>query len=232
VALGYDHGEIIDRVTAATRAVLDGKAVYEQDGIAFDSLPPSAGATLAGLLLAAASDGGRLSVLDFGGALGSHRLRWNRWLASVQTVKWSVVEQPAFVEAGRTLYEGRGMEIRFFPAIPQVDEQPNVVLASGVLQYLSHPLEHLAALVSTGPRLLLIDRTPFARNGQGKVLVQHVSKQLYPASYPLQTISRAGVAAILADRYELLDEFGTADSPISVRDAEADYSGQVWLRKD
>src|SRR5258708_5842918 len=68
---GYDHAEILERVVDATRQVLRGEADYEQDGVPMHGMPTASHA-LESLLMVAALDGGRLSVLDFGGGLGSH----------------------------------------------------------------------------------------------------------------------------------------------------------------
>jgi putative methyltransferase (TIGR04325 family) len=232
-ASGYDAPTIVSRVSISTRAVLDAEATYEQDGMAFKNLPPPPSPSLSGLLLAAACDGGRLSVLDFGGALGSHYLRWRHLLAALPNLAWSVVEQPAFVEAAYLLYQNHEFPLRFHTEISQCSEaRPNAVLASSVLQYLVHPVATLRALMAVDAKVLVLDRTPFARDDISRVLVQRVSPKLYQASYPLQTLSRKDIAAVLLDRYELLQEFASADSSITLRGADADYRGAIWVRKN
>ena len=62
--------DILDKVLAATLKVKQGQAVFERDSVLFDEIEYS-WPLLAGLMWAAASNGGKLNVLDFGGALGS-----------------------------------------------------------------------------------------------------------------------------------------------------------------
>lgn len=100
---GYDQHVILERVSRAICCVLDGSAVFEQDGLALHHAPPPSHA-LDGLLLAAALDGGRLSVLDFGGGLASHYLRWRSLLSALPDVRWAVVEQANYVAEGRRLF--------------------------------------------------------------------------------------------------------------------------------
>lgn len=228
---GYDDAAILARVSKATQRVLQGKADFEQDGRALRGDPGSSHA-LQGLLLAAARDCGQLRVLDFGGGLGSHFLRWRQWLEALPEVHWCVVEQTHFAREGALLLAG-------FPAVSFATSierargfGPTVVLASSVLQYLSDPMTVLNDLSSLDPRLIVIDRTPFSRDGMARILTQHVPKSLGAASYPLWTLSRAALHDVLGERYRLLAEFPSDDAPIGAGRIRADYTGCIWLRKD
>src|SRR5690606_26162158 len=149
---GYDQPSILARVEAATREVLEGRAVYEQDGVAF-TVPPPPSDALVGLLLAAARSRGKLSVLDFGGALASHFLRWRPVLSRLCELRWSVVEQPAFVSAGRTLFAG--IETVSFHAEVRDVDTPNTVLVSSALQYRPDPIETLRYLRDLGCEVII-----------------------------------------------------------------------------
>ena len=147
-------------------------------------------------------------------------------------MKWCVVEQPAFVDAGRALFDSNE-RLAFVDSIQDARERrPNAVLASSVLQYLRDPFAALEELIGLDARILVIDRTPFARDSQARLLSQHVPRNIGLASYPLHTFSRAEVSGALIPRYKMLLEFPTPDSAIMLRGAEADYFGSVWLRKD
>ncbi len=67
---GYDAEDILAKVLAATLKVKSGEAACERDSVLFDDIE-YAWPVLAGLMWAAARNGGKLNVLDFGGALGS-----------------------------------------------------------------------------------------------------------------------------------------------------------------
>ena len=77
-----------------------GEAVFERDSVIFDKVQYAWPVT-AGLMWVAARNGGRLSVLDFGGSLGSSYFQNREFLAYLPNVRWSVIEQAHFVKAGR-----------------------------------------------------------------------------------------------------------------------------------
>ncbi len=227
---GYDDSQILLRVIAATRRVLDGQADYEQDGSAKHGLPPPS-ESLAAVLLAAALDEGKLSVLDIGGGLASHYLRWRRWLASLSSVRWCVVEQPHFVTAGLQLFSDLP-QLSFARSIAQATvNQPNVILASSVLQYLREPMAILNELVAVDARMIIIDRTPLSAKTDSVILVQRVPRSLGRASYPLWLLPRAAVYDSLRGRYSMLAEFATQDESLRSGRIRGDYIGSIWLRE-
>ncbi|MEP7056212.1 MAG: methyltransferase, TIGR04325 family, partial [Caldimonas sp.] len=155
---GYDDAVILDRVRQATRAVVSGQARYERDAVLFDE-PDFPFAVIAALLRAAALDRGRLQVIDFGGSLGSTYRQCRPLLDGLADVRWCIVEQPAFVEAGRT--EFTTDELHFARSLGEVSAsgQSGVILASSVLQYLQDPHSVLREFAAAQARHLIIDRT-------------------------------------------------------------------------
>ena len=135
---GYAASEILEKTRTAMRKVRDGEAVYERDSIIFDETQHSF-PLLAGLLRVATANESRLSVLDFGGALGSSYFQCRQFLSVAKQLRWSVVEQPAHVACGQA--EFANDELHFYGTIDEclVSERPNVLLLSGVVQYLREP---------------------------------------------------------------------------------------------
>jgi len=227
---GYEQGAILDRIVAATTKVIDGRADFEQDGMAFSGAAPASHA-LSGLLLAPALDGGRLSVLDFGGGLASHFLRWRHALSCLASVHWAVVEQPHFVAEGRHLFtdeEG----VSFHSTIDEVASNPNAVFSSSTLQYLEDPHSALAALVRQGCGVIVLDRIPYSGDGVERISIQHVPRQMGRASYPVWMLSRDAVHEELGHGYRLAWEFEGTDNPMKVGRYRARYHGSVWIRSD
>lgn len=186
---GYDAEEILAKVLDATLKVKYGAAEYERDSVLFDEVE-YAWPVLAGLMWAAARSGGRLNVLDFGGALGSSYFQNRKFLQTLPEVRWNVVEQAHYVEAGRVhIQEG---PLHFYGTIEEclTQTQPNVVLLSSVLQYLKSPMEILKSLSGTGATYLIIDRTPFTSRDKSRLLMQHVPPSIYAASYPMWVFSQ------------------------------------------
>lgn len=185
---GYDAQEILAKVLAATLKVKRGEAVFERDSVLFDQ-SEYAWPVLSGLMWAAARDGGRLNVLDFGGALGSSYFQNRKLLQTLPDVCWNVVEQAHYVDAGRIHIQEE--KLRFHKTIEEclIDNQPNVVLLSSVLQYLESPIDIIKRLSGTGATYLIIDRTPFSSHDHNRLMIQHVPSNIYKASYPMWVFS-------------------------------------------
>lgn len=181
---GYESESILAKVLSATLKVKRGEAVYERDSVFFNEIHYAWPVT-ASLMWAAAQNAGRLDVLDYGGALGSSYFQNRAFLAGLQQVRWSVVEQAHYVEAGRVHIQDQ--TLRFYDSVENcyLEGKPNVILLSSVLQYLPKPKLILNSLFDIGAEFLVIDRTPFI-NSQGSevIKVQHVPSSIYSATYP------------------------------------------------
>jgi putative methyltransferase (TIGR04325 family) len=180
---GYDSQQILDKVLAATVKVKNGQAAYERDSVLFDEVQ-YAWPAVAGLMWAAAQDSGRLSVLDFGGSLGSSYFQNRQLLKDIKDVRWSIIEQAHFVKAGKQHLQDE--QLRFYEAIDECvkAEKPNVVLLSSALQYVEKPYEILESLSEIGAILFIVDRTPFWSENTESLVIQQVPPRIYPASYP------------------------------------------------
>ena len=167
---GYDAEEILAKVLAATLKVKHGEAVFERDSVLFDQIE-YVWPLLSGLMWAAARSGGRLNVLDFGGALGSSYFQNRRFLQTLPDVRWNVVEQSHYVDAGRAHIEDE--KLRFYKSIDEclTVNQPNVILLSSVVQYLESPTDLIRELNRVGALCLIFDRTPFSLNREDKLVL-------------------------------------------------------------
>jgi putative methyltransferase (TIGR04325 family) len=209
---GYDDEMILEKAVEATRAVRDGKAVWERDTVLFYE-PASHEPLMAALFKVISESGGRLSVLDFGGALGSTWWQHRKWLNDFAEVRWSVVEQATFVEAGRKEFENG--PLRFYHTVDEcvMAERPNVVLLSAVLPYLERPHALLADVAVRDINYLIIDRNGFTDKGRDWLTVQHVPPSIYAASYPCWFFDRESLLAPLMSEWKVVAEWLTFDEP-------------------
>lgn len=209
---GYDAAAILEKAVTATRAVRDGRAEFERDTVVFDK-PAMNQPVLEALCEAAREADGRLSVLDFGGALGSTWWQHRRWLGDLVDVRWSVVEQEGFVAAGKREFTVGAL--RFYESVDAcfAEERPNVILLSSVLPYLENPHGLLNDLACRSCDRIIIDRTGFALRGRDWLTVQHVPESIYPASYPCWFFDREGLLAPLRAEWRVVSEWPTFDEP-------------------
>ncbi|MDV3001980.1 MAG: hypothetical protein N5P05_003586 [Chroococcopsis gigantea SAG 12.99] len=77
-AEGYDKDIILETVKNSLLQVKEGQAIYERDSVLFDKIEYSF-PVLTMLLKVALENDSKLSVLDFGGSLGSHYFQYRNF---------------------------------------------------------------------------------------------------------------------------------------------------------
>ncbi len=202
---GYGDAAILARVAAATRAVERGDAAYERDSVLFDE-PDHSWPLIAALTHRAAADG-RLSVLDFGGSLGSTYRQCRTFLEDLPSVAWGVVEQPGFVGVGRAEFTTERLSFHPFIEACAGQLEPNVLLLASTLQYLPEPHAQLAALADVPATTLIIDRTPIGDVDDDLLCIQQVPATIYEAEYPMWVLSRTRLLATLGRDWEVVAEY-------------------------
>jgi len=204
--LGYDTDEIISKVLTASLKVKNGEAAYERDSVNFDHIEYS-WPVMSGIMCAAANNSGRLNVLDFGGSLGSSYYQNRSLLLALPYVRWNIVEQAHYCKAGKTHIQDQ--TLRFYETIDDclVENKPNVILLSSVLQYLSKPREILSLLLNVDADVIVIDRTIVNYSLTDRIYVQDVPSSIYSASYPCWSLSESSLLEMALKNYQLIDSF-------------------------
>lgn len=185
---GYNAENILEKVLKATLKVKCGKAAFERDSVLFDKIEYD-WPVISGLMWVAARNHGKLNVLDFGGALGSSYFQSRKFLEDLPEVRWNVVEQLHYVQAGQEKIQDDCL--RFYPTIDAclVENSPCVALLSSVLEYLPDPILILNKIFEAGVDVLIINRTLFSLNGLEKIVIQNVSSEIFDASIPCRMLS-------------------------------------------
>jgi len=103
----------------------------------------------------------------------------------LERLRWLIVEQLHFVEAGQTHLATDSL--RFFESVEDclTEETPDVILLSGVVQYLPNPHGLLTSLFETGTQFVILDRTPFfLEDLPDRITIERVHPAIYEGSYP------------------------------------------------
>jgi putative methyltransferase (TIGR04325 family) len=210
----YDADVILQRVYRASRAVMKGgPGVMERDGVVLER--PTLPLPLAACLLRAAFHAGDgLTVVDFGGALGSSYRQCVEFLSVIRNVRWYVVEQPNFVACGRAEFQTD--HLRFFPTIAEAAAggRPDVILFSSVLQYLDDPYDALIQAKRLEPRAIIIDRTPVAKIIEDAFTIQHVPEDIFPIRLAFRIFAEGKFAEHLAADYREVTSFDAIDADL------------------
>lgn len=203
---GYESENIFERVKLSAKKVKNGEFACERDSVLFDE-PQYSWPSLACLMHVAACKQGRLSVLDFGGSLGSSYFL-NKIFLNDFDVEWSVIEQPHFVDFGKK--EISNNVLKFYTDINEcyLERKPNCLLLSSVIQYLEEPYQWLETFVNLEVDFILLDRMPFSKIQNEIIQVQNVPSSIYKASYPVHILREEKVVNLMKEAgYELFERF-------------------------
>ena len=225
---GYESSFILDKVISSTNMVVSGKAVYERDSVLFDSIQYS-WPVLAGLFLASSRSNGKLSVLDFGGALGSSYHQNKKFLNLLDFVEWNIIEQPNFVNAGNEYFKTD--VLYFYDSLNNYvknNKKPNVILLSSVLQYMPDPYCILKDLIQQDADVIIIDRTSYNIDSEIDLIrIQTVPDHIYSASYPCWFLNEKKLINFLNENnYLLIETFPALDN----LDDRATWKGHIFYK--
>jgi putative methyltransferase (TIGR04325 family) len=230
LSTGYAAPEILQKTRAALLKVKAGEAAFERDSVLFSTTEHNF-PLLAGLLRIATADHGRLSILDFGGALGGSYFQHRSFLSAVTDLEWNVVDQPAQVKCGKADFANE--QLHFYETIAEClsERQPNVLLLSGVLQCLPDPYLFLEKVLKEEIPYVIVERTGFDCRGRDRITIQYVPAWIYQASYPVWFLNESSFRKIFAERYELICEYNAENEP-SPREAKGVFKGFQFQSKN
>jgi putative methyltransferase (TIGR04325 family) len=226
---GYAVDEILERVKSATLAAIENPFKSERDGTILDEkVYPF---PLIAALLQTAQRDGRLTVLDFGGSLGSTYHQCKDFLSHVKELKWCIVEQRHFVDCGKELFQSDLLKFYHDVESCYVEQQPNLALFSGVLQYLDDPQTIINQVTGRGPGTIVVDRTPFLET-RSHIALQIVPSRLGNASYPIRLYSVDEFKKQIETNYRLITIFPNADPVTFYKGESVTFKGMIFQKRE
>jgi putative methyltransferase (TIGR04325 family) len=204
---GYSDFTILQKVRAATLKVKSGEAAFEKDSMLFDKVEYS-WPLLSNLLSIALHNNKHVSVVDFGGSLGSTYFQNRKYLDDLDEVKWSVVEQKEFVTTGQK--EIADSKLQFFYNIDEslkARGPHDLLLISCVLPYLEKPYDFLSEIQQKKFSYIIIENTYFNPKQGNRLTVQKVPPVFYSASYPAWFLDYEKVKESLQKNYAIVQEY-------------------------
>lgn len=231
---GYQAQTILDITKNSLLKVKNGEAVYERDSVVFDKkLYPYS--IISALLYAAVECDGSLTVLDFGGSLGSTYYQVKDLIPSAVKLHWSVVEQKEYVACGQDLFEDEILKFHYTIAESMSSKRADVLILSSVVQYLEKPHDFLNEIMAYGFKYIILDRTSFIKNDQpDRLTLQIVPKHIYEAQYPAWFFNEKKLMKHF-DEYQIKTEFESyvpGEQNIKIDSVEMGYDKGFFLIKN
>lgn len=228
--IGYNESLILKQVDEGLSMVLKGQAAFERDSVAFKELIYSE--SLLNVFKSVAEQNNNvLSILDFGGSLGSIYFQY-RTLLTQYKINWSVVEQSNFVDLGKEKYSNSQLSFFHTIAEAQASQRHDVLLLSSVLAYLDKPEEFLKNVLPFRFRYIVFYRTAFVNRNNHLLTVQYVPQSIYKASYPAWFFNEEKLTSILSKDYYIEQEFpGDIETEIMVGENKCYWKCLVFKLK-
>jgi len=229
-ATGYDSSVILEKTRAAMLEIVSGRATFERDSVLMQQAEYP-WPLISCLLYVAASSHGRLSVLDFSGALGSSFYQCRSFLQNIPDLAWAVVEQKHYVEVGRAEFSNESLSFHNQSREAASAVYPNLLLLSSVLPYLPNPWSLLEEVLSLGIQYTVLDRTPFLLSDRDRLTVQFVPREIYPASYPAWFFGKTRLIGKISEfGYKIRAQWQNADR-CDPDGEKAEFSGIFFEKK-
>ncbi len=225
---GYNENSILNKIKDSILKVKNGQAEYERDSVAFEKFEYSE--EFLNALKSVVKDNS-LSVIDFGGSLGSQYFQYKRFFEGVD-INWMVVEQKHFVVCGNK--EITNHQLKFYNTIEEAlnYKQANCIILSSVLPYIKQPFEMIEKILSFNLDYIIIDRNPFIEGENDLLTVQVVPEYIYKASYPARFFNEVKFLKVFSDKYIVKHELNTPFSaPTIVSGKKAIWKGFILVKK-
>ena len=225
---GYNEETILNKIRESILKVKSGHAEFERDSVAFDKFEYSEEFLNA---LKSVVKNNSLSVIDFGGSLGSQYFQYKRFFEGVN-INWMVVEQKHFVDCGKK--EIGDEQLHFFNTIEEaLSYKPaNSIILSSVLPYIKEPFQMIEKIISFNCDYIIIDRNPFIESDKDLLTVQVVPETIYKASYPAWFFNEKKFYAAFASKYNIKQELNTPfTAPTIVNNKKAVWKGAILVKK-
>ena len=196
--------------------VRNGELAFVRDGVAFDR-PEYPFALIAFLLRLAIQQGGKLKVIDFGGALGTTYYQTRTFLTSLSSLSWAVVELPQVVTAGQKHFTNEQLSFHLSIAEALACHGADVVLISGVLQYLAEPAKIVAEIRNLPIANILLDRIAINEADKSRTCLQLAETADGEISWPVRLFNRQHLLGLFSPDFESIIEFDSyCDPPESI----------------
>ena len=183
-SVGYSSNVVITKVESAIKNVLNGKFLYERDGVNFDDFPKQN--TLINKLKDLELE--EKTILDIGGGLGSLYVNYENIFQNLK--QYLVLEQEQFCSVGNRIANEYDLKISYHENIQTVPNF-NISIISSSLQYFEDWNGMVNKIISKSPDHIFIDRHPLT-DEDTKIFIQ-LNTNFYSeqVTYPLHIINKS-----------------------------------------
>lgn len=216
-SVGYDDPNILERVRSTLLKVKNDRTILEKDLVFYSGYDyPYNFQVLASFLYISQLSNNKLSVIDFGGSLGSSYFQHRRMLSYLSELDYNIIEQKQFVDAGKKYFEDEHLSFHYDFRTCISKKKPDCVLLSGVLQYLERPVDLINEILGYNIDYIIIDRTPFYLNKPDRITVQILPPRYGEGSMPYRIFNYEKFTGHFLKKYSVVIESAANDKAMII----------------
>ena len=228
---GYSDNNIFEKVYNSSKLVKLKLIPYERDSVLF--MKSFYNYSIVNIFNSVGAKKNKLSILDFGGSLGSSYYQNLDAIKKSININWGIVEQEKFVTIGNKEFSDQNLS--FFYNIDDCIKSicPNIALFGSSIQYIENSNEILSLITkSIDIKYLIFDRTPFNSGNKDIIVVQHVPKKIYKADYPMKILSLDKFIKDISQDWELAEiSNGNNEDIIYYKKNKLKHKNLIFKRK-
>jgi putative methyltransferase (TIGR04325 family) len=152
------------------------------------------------------------TVVDFGGGYGVHFLTLLK--ANLIPCQWEVVELKDVAQLGTQKWR-HNRNIQFIETLESATHRPDLVVASGVFQYLADPYASVRQIEALEPSFMFVDRLPMINEDRDVYTVQRIGVAYFGVerAVPHVLFSHKRLVAELTRDFDLVFRFQGFQDP-------------------
>jgi putative methyltransferase (TIGR04325 family) len=229
---GWETEIILDKINQSTNQLEKKDDSFERDGEIISSTNQNF-ALMYSLIDSINIEKKELSIIDFGGSLGSHYKRYRHYINDGIKISWAIVEQKKYVDYAKKV--NKNLELNFHYSISEALKlnNYNTFFSSGTIQYIEKPYELLDDLIHNKFSTIIFDRIFFIADITERICTQTADPNVfYEASFPVWLFNEVKFKRYLSIKYTLISEFMSEDADKEIEGKRIYHKGFYFKLKN
>lgn len=228
---GWETDIIFDKINQSTNQLEKKDDFFERDGEIISSTNQNF-PLIYSLINSINIEKKELSIIDFGGSLGTHYKRYRQFINNGIKISWAIVEQKKYVDYAKKV--NKNLELNFHYSISESLKINNysTFFSSGTIQYIEKPYKLMDEIMDYNFSTIVFDRMFFLNDVNDRICIQTVNPKLfYHASFSVWLFNEAKFKKHMSKKYTLILEFMSEDGDNQIEGIRIYHKGFYYKLK-
>ena len=228
---GWETDIIFDKINQSTNQLEKKDGSFERDGEIISSTNQNF-PLIYSLINSINIEKKELSIIDFGGSLGTHYKRYRQFINNGIKISWAIVEQKKYVDYAKKV--NKNLELNFHYSISESLKINNysTFFSSGTIQYIEKPYKLMDEIMEYNFSTIVFDRIFFLNDVNDRICIQTVNPKLfYHASFSVWLFNETKFKKHMSKKYTLILEFMSEDGDNQIEGIRIYHKGFYYKLK-